>query len=70
MNLRDKLIDNWFKTHQAQVQMRAKSINYLSLEFLMGRALTNSLYNLEVGKTYADSLRDLGFRLEDIQQEE
>lgn len=36
----------------------------------MGRALTNSLYNLEVGKVYSDSLRDLGFKLEDIQQEE
>jgi len=68
--LRNRLIDNWMKTIQAQVETKAKSINYLSLEFLMGRALTNSLYNMEVGKTYAESLKALGFRMEDIQGEE
>ncbi|CAL6058899.1 Glycogen_phosphorylase [Hexamita inflata] len=68
--LRNKLIDNWMKTQQVQQETRAKSVNYLSLEFLMGRALTNSLYNMEVGQTYAESLRDLGFKLEDIQSEE
>lgn len=36
----------------------------------MGRALTNSLYNLEVGQTYAESLREMGFKLEEIQAEE
>lgn len=42
----------------------------MSLEFLMGRALTNSLYNMEVGRTYSEALTDLGFKLEDIQAEE
>ena len=68
--LRNKLIDNWMKTQQTQIENKAKSVNYLSLEFLMGRALTNSLYNLEVGQTYATALKELGFRLEDIQGEE
>ncbi|KAH0570573.1 Glycogen phosphorylase [Spironucleus salmonicida] len=70
MALRNKLIDNWQATYRAQIQNKARTINYLSLEFLMGRALTNSLYNLEVGKTYHEALRDLGFKLEDLQAEE
>lgn len=66
MSIRNRLIDNWQKTHQAQVKSKHRSIAYLSLEFLMGRALTNTLYNLEVGQTYAESLKELGFKLEDL----
>jgi len=70
MSLRNKLIDNWQRTSQLQISTKARTINYLSLEFLMGRALTNSLYNLEVGAIYKNALRDLGFKLEDLQAEE
>ncbi|TNJ26324.1 Glycogen phosphorylase [Giardia muris] len=70
MSIRNLLIDNWRKTVAAQQRKKARTINYLSLEFLMGRALTNTLYNLEVGHVYKKALKELGFTLEALQQEE
>lgn len=35
---------------------------YLSMEFLMGRSLLNSLYNLDVAEPYAEALREMGYR--------
>jgi hypothetical protein len=41
-----------------------KRVYYLSMEFLMGRSLMNSLYNLDVKGPYAEALRELGYDLE------
>eukprot|EP00768_Dysnectes_brevis_P003427 gnl/Dysnectes_brevis/2450_a2920_1653.p1 GENE.gnl/Dysnectes_brevis/2450_a2920_1653~~gnl/Dysnectes_brevis/2450_a2920_1653.p1 ORF type:complete len:882 (-),score=397.14 gnl/Dysnectes_brevis/2450_a2920_1653:80-2725(-) len=70
MSLRSKLIDNFHKTMKAINARSSKCVAYLSLEYLMGRALTNTLYNLEVTSTYHEALRNLGFELEQIQAEE
>ena len=43
---------------------------YLSMEFLMGRSLTNSLYNLEVKGTFDEALKQLGYSLEDLVEKE
>ena len=42
----------------------------MSLEFLLGRMLQNSLVNIEMEKKYKDSLTDIGFKLEEIYDEE
>jgi starch phosphorylase len=42
----------------------------LSLEFLLGRMLQNSLVNIEMEKKYKDALTDIGFKLEEIYDEE
>ncbi|EFO61837.1 Glycogen phosphorylase [Giardia lamblia P15] len=70
ISIRNTLIDNWRKTLQHQTATKARTVNYLSLEFLMGRALTNTLYNLELGHVYKNALKDLGFTIEALQQEE
>ncbi|KAH7035435.1 glycogen phosphorylase [Microdochium trichocladiopsis] len=63
---RDRLIKDWNKTQQRQTFTDSKRIYYLSLEFLMGRALDNAMLNVK-GKDIAKSaLDELGFRIEDI----
>src|SRR5918996_1647763 len=46
LTVRDRLIERWIRTHDAYYAHDAKRLYYLSLEFLMGRSLTNSLVNL------------------------
>lgn len=43
--------------------------HYLSLEFLMGRSLQNSLINLGIEDKYCEALLDLGYAMEDIYEE-
>lgn len=48
----------------------AKFVYYLSAEFLMGRSLTNSVFNLGLEGPYADALRALGYDIETVQEQE
>ena len=43
---------------------------YLSAEFLMGRSLTNTVYNLGLQGEYGEALRELGYSLEQLQEQE
>jgi starch phosphorylase len=43
---------------------------YVSMEFLMGRTLSNSVHSLSLEGSYRDALLDLGFQLEDLYEEE
>ena len=44
----------------------SKRINYLSMEFLMGRSLRNNLYNLGLQQTFTDALADMGINMEKL----
>ncbi len=68
--VRDRLIDRWMQTMSNYYDMDAKRVYYLSMEFLMGRALMNSLHNLEMQQAMHDALRELGISLEKIRDEE
>jgi starch phosphorylase len=48
----------------------SKFVYYLSAEFLMGRTLTNAVYNLGLEGKYAEALRSLGYDMETIQEQE
>lgn len=50
--------------------MDPKRVYYLSLEFLLGRSLDNALLNMDVKGLYCDALKQLGFRIEDLIEEE
>ncbi|KAH6660715.1 glycosyl transferase [Truncatella angustata] len=63
---RDRLITAWNKTQQRQTLSDTKRVYYLSLEFLMGRAMDNAMLNLGLKDVAKDGLKDLGFRIEDI----
>ncbi|CAH1833146.1 unnamed protein product [Saccharomyces cerevisiae] len=83
MSIRDNLIIDWNKTQQKFTTRDPKRVYYLSLEFLMGRALDNALINMKIedpedpaaskGKPremIKGALDDLGFKLEDVLDQE
>ncbi|MCJ1365420.1 Non-essential glycogen phosphorylase [Acarospora aff. strigata] len=63
---RDRLVIEWNKTQQRQTFADPKRIYYLSLEFLMGRALDNAMLNVGLKDVARAGLADLGFRIEDV----
>ncbi|KAK5074716.1 Non-essential glycogen phosphorylase [Lithohypha guttulata] len=67
---RDRLIIDWNKTQQRQTFADQKRIYYLSLEFLMGRALDNAMLNVGLKTAAKEGLGELGFRIEDVIQQE
>ncbi|KAJ5826875.1 Phosphorylase [Penicillium robsamsonii] len=67
---RDRLIIEWNKTQQRQTFKDQKRVYYLSLEFLMGRTLDNAMLNVGLKDTARDGLNDLGFRIEDVINQE
>lgn len=69
-SVKDSLIVMWNQTQQRQTLLGNKRIYYLSLEFLMGRAMDNALLNMGIKKTVADGLHDFGFHIEDIENQE
>src|ERR1035438_1350551 len=64
--VRDRLMERWFKTQSTYYHQDAKRVYYLSLEFLMGRALLNNVVNLGVEDAYSRAMQELGYRLEHI----
>jgi starch phosphorylase len=67
---RDRLITEWNRTQQRQTFADGKRVYYLSLEFLMGRALDNAMLNVGLKDVAKEGLSDLGFRIEDIINQE
>ncbi|KAI5463188.1 family 35 glycosyltransferase [Mariannaea sp. PMI_226] len=67
---RDHLILDWNKTQQRQTYRDSKRVYYFSLEFLMGRALDNAMLNIGHKDTAKAGLSQLGFRIEDIIEQE
>jgi starch phosphorylase len=70
LTIRDRLIERWLKTQRAYYEQDVKRVSYLSLEFLIGRSLGNSLINLGLDEHTALALQKLGYRLEDLQERE
>lgn len=68
--LRDRLIERWRRTLRAYDETDCKQAYYLSLEFLMGRAMGNAMLNLNMLKETAEAMRYFGIRLEDVQEQE
>jgi len=67
MTVRDRLIERWIATRRAYYQSPdTKRVFYLSLEFLMGRTLGNSLVNLQAYDECYQALYELGYELEEI----
>jgi len=65
--VRDRLVERWKATHAAYYEADCKRGYYLSMEFLMGRALGNAALNLDIDQQLKRSLHSLGQRLEDLE---
>src|SRR5499427_1385585 len=70
LTVRDRLIERWVRTQEAYYAHDAKRVYYLSLEFLMGRTLANSLLNLGFLDVAAQAMHELGYELEDLREAE
>ncbi|KAH7922471.1 glycosyltransferase family 35 protein [Leucogyrophana mollusca] len=70
LSVRDNLLINWNDTQMHYTRKAGKRAYYLSLEFLMGRALDNALLNLGLKDQYSTGVEKLGFNLEDLLAQE
>ena len=70
MAIRDRVIHQWDLSRKTQRAKSAKRVYYLSLEFLMGRAMTNNIINLGLEKPVREALSSLGYQLEDLVDQE
>ena len=68
--VRDHLVERWLDTQQAYYNSDNKRVYYISMEFLMGRTLSNSLINLELWNDFRDAVNSLGSDFEAILDEE
>ena len=68
--VKDTIIDNWLDTQKAYEKQDTKIVYYLSMEFLMGRALGNAMINLKEYKEIAEALDELGININLIEDEE
>lgn len=70
MAIRERLVDRWLQTQQNHHAKKVKRVYYLSLEFLIGRLLGNYILNLGLDEPTRSALKELGFNLEDLCEEE
>ena len=69
-SVKDVIIDNWLATQKSYDEQDPKIVYYMSMEFLMGRALGNNLINLCAYGEVKEALEELGFDLNCIEDQE
>ena len=68
--VKDEVIDNWIATQKTMDQKDPKTVYYMSMEFLMGRALGNNMINLCSYQAIKECLDEMGFDINAIEDEE
>ncbi|HIT42205.1 MAG TPA: glycogen/starch/alpha-glucan phosphorylase [Candidatus Caccovicinus merdipullorum] len=68
--VKDIIIDEWIATHKEYEKQDAKTVYYLSMEFLMGRALGNNMINICAYDEIREALDEMGFDLNVIEDQE
>ncbi len=68
--VKDRIVDQWIATHKEYEKQDVKTVYYLSMEFLMGRALGNIIINLKADKEIREALDELGLDLNVIEDQE
>ena len=68
--IKDAVVDNWMNTQKEYEKQDPKTVYYLSMEFLMGRALGNNIINLQAYKPVKEALDELGLDLNVIEDQE
>ena len=69
-SVKDVIIDNWLATQKAYDEQDPKIVYYMSMEFLMGRALGNNLINLTAYKQVQEALEEMGLNLNLLEDQE
>ena len=68
--VKDMIIDRWIATHEEYDKQDVKIVYYMSMEFLTGRFLGNNIINLCEQEEIAEALKELGFDLNAIEDQE
>ncbi|MCI8771820.1 MAG: glycogen/starch/alpha-glucan phosphorylase [Lachnospiraceae bacterium] len=68
--VKDIIVDQWMATHKKYEEKDAKTVYYLSMEFLTGRALGNIIINLKGNQAIKDAIEELGMNLDVIEDQE
>ncbi len=68
--LRDRLMERWMETMRSYYRQDAKRVYYLSLEFLIGRTLANSVLNMDVEEETRKALLSMGLDMEELRNQE
>ncbi len=70
LTVRDRLMERWRMTRESEKQNQSKHVYYLSLEFLLGRSLSNAVKNIGLEPAVQKALHSYGCTLEDIESAE
>ncbi|MCQ2080839.1 MAG: glycogen/starch/alpha-glucan phosphorylase [Lachnospiraceae bacterium] len=68
--VKDTVVDNWMETQKQFDKQDPKTVYYMSMEFLMGRALGNNIVNLKAQKSVREALDELGVDLDVVEDQE
>ena len=68
--VKDDIIDRWIATHKVYKEKNVKKVYYLSMEFLVGRALGNNLLNLGYYEDIKEALDEMGLDINFIEDQE
>ena len=68
--VKDIIVDQWMATHRTYEEKDAKTVYYLSMEFLTGRALGNIIINLKGNEVIKEAIEELGMNLDVIEDQE
>ena len=68
--IKEEIVDEWIATHKAFCENDSKIVYYMSMEFLMGRALGNNLINMGAYEGVKEALEELGLDLNVIEDQE
>lgn len=68
--VRDRMVERWLRFNRAQLSQDVRQVYYLSMEFLVGRTLSNALLAMDIYEDARAALEEMGFDLEDLIEEE
>ncbi len=66
LTIRDRLMERWKETHRTYKRAKAKRTFYLSMEYLMGRSLSNAMLNLGITDSATRAMYELGIEVEEL----
>ncbi len=68
--VRDRMVERWLRSNRAQLSQEVRQVYYLSMEFLIGRTLSNALLSLGIYDDVKSALEAMGLDLEELIDEE
>ncbi len=68
--VRDRMVERWLRSNRAQLSQDVRQVYYLSMEFLLGRTLSNALLSMGIYDDIEQALDEMGLNLSELMQEE